>query len=199
VTQGSYLLNHGWHLFHSEEQWAGLGAVSVSAKWEPGAFEKSVTPSGSLGIGYQLPSKLRIALGVEVERALDGSGAKVGPYGYLQWNITSTIRLRSRGLGLQLEYDPKRRLEVFATAFQSGDQFRLDDRAELSSGPTFNDRQVRVGGGLVLKITHGFRLMGEAGAVVNRRISVETRDDGTLDSADGDISPYFSIRAEIRP
>ena len=199
VAQGGYLLNRRWHLFRSDEQWAALGAVYGSAKWEPGAFEESLSPGVSLGLGYQWPSKLRIALGVEVARAFDGSGVAVGPYAYMRWDITSEVRLRSRGLGVQLEYEPTDRLQVFATAFQSGDRFRLDDRPELSSGPTFSDRQVRAGGGLVFKIAHAVRLMGEVGAIVDREISIDTRDDGTDDSTDGDISPYFSIRAEIRP
>ena len=149
VAQGGYLLNRRWHLFRSDEQWAALGAVYGSANWEPGAFEDSLSPGASLGLGYQWPSTLRIALGVEVERALDGSGVEVGPYAYMRWDITSKMRLRSRGLGLQLEYDPTDRLQVFATGFQSVDRFRLDDRHELSSGLTFSDRQACAGGGLV--------------------------------------------------
>ncbi len=199
AVQGGYLLNRDWHLFRDDEQWAIVGALYGRARWEPGAFEESLTPGLSLGIGYQLPLKLRVAVTARVERALDGDGVKVAPSGYLRWYITPKVRLRNRGLGLELEYRPTSRVEVFVTGFQSSDRFRLDDRPGLSAAPTFSDRQVAVGGGLVFKVAHAFRVSFETGAIVDRRVYVNTRDDGRVDSTDGDISPYFSLRAEIRP
>jgi hypothetical protein len=134
-----------------------------------------------------------------VERALDGDGVKVAPSGYLRWYITPKLKLRNRGLGLELEYRPTHRVEVFVAGFQSSDRFRLDDRPGLSAAPTFSDRQVAVGGGLVFKIAHAFRVTFETGAIVDRRVYLNTRDDGRIDSTGGDASPYFALRAEIRP
>lgn len=199
AVQGGYLLNREWHLFRDDEQWAVVGALYGRARWEPGAFEESLTPGLSLGLGYQIPLKLRVAVSARIERALDGDGVAVAPSGYLRWYITPKVRLRNRGLGLELEYRPTSRVEVFATAFQSSDRFRLDDRPGLSSAPTFRDRQVAVGGGLVFKIAHAFRVTFETGAIVDRRLYIDTRDDGRIDSTGGDISPYFALRAEIRP
>ena len=199
AVQAGYLLNRSWHLFRSDEQWAVVGALYGRARWETGAFEESATPGLSLGIGYQLPLKLRIAVTARTERALDGDGVAVAPSGYLRWYITPKLKLRNRGLGLELEYRPTSRVEVFVTGFQSRDRFRLDDRPGLSSGPTFSDRQVAVGGGLGFKIAHAFRVTFETGAIVDRRVAVNTRDDDRIDSTDGDISPYFALRAEIRP
>jgi hypothetical protein len=199
AVQGGYLINRNWQLFRDDEQWAIVGAFYGRARWEPGAFEESLTPGLSLGIGYQLPLKLRVAVTARVERALDGDGVKVAPSGYLRWYITPKLRLRNRGLGLELEYRPTNRVEVFVTGFQSSDRFRLDDRPGLSSAPTFSDRHIAVGGGLVFKIAHAFRVAFETGAIVDRRVYVNTRDDGRVDSTDGDISPYFALRAEIRP
>lgn len=199
AVQAGYLLNREWHFLRDDEQWAILGAFYGRARWEPGAFDDAVTPGLSIGLGYQLPGKLRIALAARIERALDGDGIKVGPTGYLRWDITRKTRLRSRGLGLQLEHRPGSRVEVFGAVFQSSDRFRLDDRPELSSGPTFTDRQVIVGGGLVFKIAREFRVTFETGAIVDRRVTIDTRDDDRIDSADGDVSPYFALRGEFRP
>lgn len=197
-TEGGYLFNRGQHLFRADERWAVLGGVSVSANWEAGAFEESVTPGATLGCGYELPSKLRFALGVNVKRALDGDGVEVGPSVYLRWDITREWRIRNRGLGLRIEYRPSRRFEVFATGYQGSDRFRLDDRSGLPAGATFRDRQALVGGGVVVKLSRAFQVIAETGAIVDRNLAVEARDDGELESVDGDVSPYFTLRFEIR-
>jgi hypothetical protein len=198
-TQGGYVVNRGWHLFRNDEQWAVLGALFVRARWEPGAFGDSITPGGSIGIGYELPHRFRIALAARIERALDGDGVKIAPSGFLRWDITPTLRLRDRDVGLELEYRPIGRLEVFVTGFQSSDRFLLDDRPGLSSSPTFKDAQILVGGGLAVKLTHALRLSLETGAIVDRDLSVKTVDDGKLDSTSSDVSPYVSLRLEFRP
>jgi len=198
-TQGGYVVNHGWHLLRADEQWAVLAALFVRARWEPGAFSDSITPGGSLSLGYQLTKSFRIALGARLERALDGDGVKVAPTGFLRWDITPKVRLRDRDVGLELEYRPRGRWEIFVTAFQSSDRFLLDDRPGLTSSPTFRDAQVLTGGGVVFKIAHFLRLSLEAGAIVDRTLSVKTADDGKLDSTDGDVSPYATLRIEFRP
>ncbi len=198
-VQCGYLLSRHWSLFRDDEEWALLGALYGSARWEPGAFDESLTPGLSLGIGYKLAENLRIAVAVRVERALDGDGVEVGPSGYLRWDFAPRLRLSNRGLGLQLEYRPAGRWEIFVTGFRSSDQFRLDGTPGGPSGTTFRDQQVLTGGGVVVKIHHAFRLAAEAGAIVDRQVSVDARDEGRLDSADGDVSPYFMLRAEVRP
>jgi hypothetical protein len=198
-VQGGYHLNREWSVFRSDERWALLAALYTSAQWEPGAFEESVSPGLSIGVGYELPGALRIALAARVERALDGDGVSVGPSGYLRWDPKPYIRLRTRGLGFQLEYRPEARWEVFVAGFRSSDRFRLDRRPGAPSGMTFRDRQVTVGGGMMLKIYDELRLLAEAGAIVDRKLTVAERDDGSLDSVDGDPSPYFALRLEIRP
>ena len=38
----------------------------------------------------------------------------------------------------------------------------------------------------------------EAGAIVDRKVGIDSRDD-SIDSVDGDVSPYFEARFEFRP
>lgn len=199
AAQVGVLLNRDRHLFRAGERWAALGSLYGRARWEPGAFEQSLTPGLLLGIGYQLPGSLSIALAGRVEESLDGDGVRLKPSGNLRWDFAPQWRLRNRGLGLQLEYEPTDRIEVFVAGFRMVDRYLLEDRRGLTSAPTFRDRQVLVGGGLTYEISRTVELTGEAGAIVDRRLSVDTRDDGRLDSTDGDLSPYVAIRAEIRP
>jgi hypothetical protein len=199
ALQGGYLLNRSRYLIVEDEQWALVTALYGRARFEPGAFEESVTPGLSLGIGYQLPRRLRIAIAGRIERALDGDGVKISPWGYFRWDPLPKWRLRLRGLGLQLEYRPVPRFQFFVTGFQTSDRFRMDDRPNLGSAPTFRDRRAVVGGGLVIKIFRDLRLSGELGAVVDRRVSLNTRDDGRIDTNRGATAPYFSFRLELRP
>lgn len=140
----------------------------------------------------------RSGLGARVERALDGDGVNVGPSAYFRWDFARKFRLRDRGIGIQIEYRPVPNWQLFLAGFRSSDRFRLDQRPGAPAGMTFRDRQVSVGGGGMVRISHTLRLGAEIGAIVDRRVSVSARDDGRLDSADGDVSPYLSLRAEVR-
>ena len=112
-VQSGYLLNRNWYFFRDDEQWALVGGPFVSARWEPGAFDESVSPGISVGLGFQLPHQFQIAVAVQVDRALDGDGVAVGPSGYLRWDFAPDFRLRTRGFGLQLEYRPAARWELY--------------------------------------------------------------------------------------
>jgi hypothetical protein len=196
--QAALLLNDDWHLI-GEDAFALLGEAFGRARWEPGAFDDSLTGGGALGLGYELPDKLRIAVGVRVESALDGGSPAISPSGTFRWDVTPWLRLRNRGFGAQLELRPIRRLEVFAAGFRASDRFRLHSRSGLADDAVFRDRQWLVGGGIQLKLHRMLRLVAEGGAIVDRQISLRARGEGTLDTTGGDPSPYAELRIEIRP
>jgi hypothetical protein len=198
-TQAGYVFKRSRHLFRSDERWALLASAFARARWEPGALGSSFTPGVSFGLGYELPARLRIGISAHVERDLDGAGVDLTPVGYLRWDIAPKLELRNRGVGLQLDYEATDQLDLFATGYRSSDRFRLDDRPGISSGPTLRDVQVLVGGGLVCVFSRAFRLTAEAGAILDRSIRVETRDDGKLDSTRSDASAYVAFRLELRP
>ncbi len=198
AAQSGFLLNDDRHLIRAGENWVLLGALYARARWEPGALGDSITPGVNFGIGYQLPAYLRIAIGGRVERALDGDGVKIGPSGQIRWDFLPNWQAQTRGYGLQIEYTPRPRIELFVTGYRSTDRFRLDDRSSLGRGLTFRDRSVLVGGGVAVKILRQLRARFEAGAAVNRSVSVSNRGDGKLDSTDGDAAPYISFRVELR-
>jgi len=197
-AQGGYPLNDKKVLFRAGEHWALLGALYVRARYEPGAFGDSVTPGLTFGVGYQLPLYLRVAIALQVERALDGDGVKLGPSGQIRWDLLPNWQVQTRGYGLQLEYQPVPRLEMFVTGYRSSDSFRLDDRSSLGPGLTFRDRSVLVGGGAAVRVLRQLRARLEAGAAIDRSVSVSNRDDGKLDSTNGDVAPYLSFRVELR-
>ena len=196
--QAGFLINESSYLLRPREQWAVLTAGFVRARWEPGAFSDSISGGGSLGLGYKLPEKLRIALGARVETSIEDGKLGVGPMGDLRWDITDRWRLRNRGVGLQLDYRPGRQLEFFVAGFRTSDRFQLDRREGDPSDLSVRDRQILAGAGIEWKLFDRLRITTEAGAIVTRKLTVSDENDD-LDTAVGSGSPYFELRVEVRP
>jgi hypothetical protein len=198
ALQGALLLNTGHHLVFEGERWGLLGGGFGRARWESGAFEDSLTAGGDLGLGYELPGRLRLAVGVRVETALDGGKPSISPTGTFRWDITEDLRLRNRGLGAQLEWR-QRRFEVFIAGYRASDRFLLHSRSGAPNDVLFKDRQWLTGAGVEWKLFRRLRVVAEGGAVVSRELSLRAHGEGTLSEVTGDPSPYATVRLEIRP
>jgi hypothetical protein len=199
AAQTAVQLNDAGYLLWDGEHWALLVEGIGRARWESGVFEDSLTGGGGLAIGYELPRRLRVALGAHIESSLGGGGVSVSPTVALRWDVAEWARLSNRGLGLQLELRPSRHFELFVAGYRTSSRFLLDSRPGLPSEALFRDRQWLVGGGIELKPWRLLRVAVEAGAIVDRRLSLRANDEGTLDSASADPSPYVAVRLEIRP
>jgi hypothetical protein len=194
-----FLLNESRHVFRAGERWAVLVGGMGRARWESGAFDDSMTGQGSLAIGYELPARLRLALGARVENSIEDGDLSVGPVIELRWDVNQWVRLRTRDVGLQLELRPTDAWKLFLAGYRESDRFRLDSRAGAPSDLSFRDRQVLVGVGAEWRKWRWLRIAAEAGAIVSRSVAVSTEDDGKLDSVGGDPSAYFELRLELRP
>jgi hypothetical protein len=198
-AQGAVQLNHGWDLIFSGERWALLSEASVGASWEEGAFERSLDSGVVLALGYEIPKRLRLALGAKIGVAFDGGEVSISPTGAFRWDVTPWLRVRNRGFGLELDLRAVKHLDLFAAGYRTGDGFRLRSRAGLPSGAKFEDRRWQVGFGVEWKVWRQLRVLAEAGAMVDRQLSVSASGDGELDSVRVDPSPYFDLRIEFRP
>ncbi len=192
-------VNDGASLFVQDEIWSVLAAGAVRSSWESGAFDDGLVGGGGLALGYEIVDVFRIALGVEVGSRIDRGGVGVGPMATFRWNVTDRLTLRSRGIGLQLEYALAPRLEVFATGFRESDTFRLERRPGLPDDLTFRDESILAGVGFEWRISKQLRLNVEGGAVPWRKLRVKSRDRGELFEENSDPGPYFEVRLEMRP
>jgi hypothetical protein len=197
--QGALQVNDGWHLLRADERWALLAEGTGRARWEDGAFDRSLEAGTLLGVGYELPKRLRLALGAQIEIAADGGEVSVSPTGSFRWDPTPWLRVRNRGFGLELEARAHKRLELFAAGYRSSDQFRLRSRAGLPAGAEFDDRRWQVGAGFEWRLLGWLRLAGEAGAIVDRQLTLSASGEDDLDSRGVDASPYVDLRLEFRP
>jgi hypothetical protein len=209
-VQGAYLLNEaGGHLWQEGERWSLMGGLSGGSDFESGAFEDGLWGGVGVGLGFELPGRLQVAVGVSVETSVGSSDVDVGPVGSLRWNLTDAITLRNRGLGLQLEYHWSPKLELFASGFRETDRYALapgfcPPGVSCPGGPrlhdlTLQDRMFLAGLGFEYRISRALRVNTEAGAIAWRRLRVHSEDLGTIASRRGDPALYLEIRFEVRP
>lgn len=195
--EGAVRLSNDTHWLAKNEEWGAIGALFIGSRWENDRFHSGLGAGGGIGIGYELPDRLRLALGVTLKTPLDDADIDVGPLVSLRWRPVDRFTLRTRELGLQAEYVVTPVLEVFIAGFRSSDRFRLADRDPLGD-LSFLDRQIRVGAGFEWRLANWLRLVAEGGSIVHRRIRITEEDLGTLISRSGDPSGYCEVTLELR-
>jgi hypothetical protein len=195
--EGAYGLSRDTNWLAQHEEWAVIGALYGGSGWEDGAFRSGLGARGVIGIGYEIPERLRLALGVSLRTPLDHAGVDVGPFLSLRWRPVDRFTLRTRELGLQAEFALTPVFEIYLAGFRATDRFALNNRSPLGD-LTFRDRRVQVGAGFEYKLANWVRIALEGGSIVDRRIRVEDEDLGTLLSRRGDPSGYCEVRVELR-
>jgi hypothetical protein len=194
VLQGAYRINESEYLFVDGEKWSLLANVFARSRWESRAFSDALTYGGSLAMGYQSAS-WRLALGLNLESPLTGSGVDVGFVGTLRWDPTDRLTIRNRGRGIQFEYQIVRGFEIFGAGYLAGQRYLLDAPGNI----TLRDSQTLVGAGFEWRISRHFRLNLEAGVVASHEIKVRADGGPTLSSKHADPGGYADLRIEIRP
>lgn len=197
--QSAFLLHESGHLIFRGERWSLLGELFGRARWETGAFENGLLGGGGLAFGYEFPGRLQLALGVAVRTQVAESGLGVDPVFSVRWRVTKQLTLRTRGRGGLIEYHWNRRLMTYATVFQNGQSWRLDQRRGVPSGTVLSDQQLRCGLGLEWRPHRRLRIHLEAGAIATRTIALDAKDSRSLSRIDGDPSGYMVLSLEIRP
>jgi hypothetical protein len=195
--EGAYRLSENTHWFANDERWSVVGSAYIGSRWEDGDFDSGLDAGGGIGVGYEIPARLRVALGVSLHSQLDEGDLDLGPLFSLRWRPTDRVTVRTRELGLQVEYALTPAFEVHLNGFRSSTGYRLRDRDPFGD-LTFRDRHVRVGGGIDWALANWLHLELEAGAIADWRLRVRDEDLGTLWSRRADPSAYFEIRFEVR-
>jgi hypothetical protein len=196
AIEGAYRLSDDTRWFAKDERWALLGTAYTGSRWEDHDFHSGLGAGAAIAFGYEIPDRLRIALGVSVRTPLVHSDFAVGPFISLRWRPTDYLTIRSRELGAQIEYAIAPALDLFIAGFRSTDGYWLNDRGALGA-LTFRDRQLRFGTGFNWTLANWLRLQVEAGAIAERRMRVHDEDFGDLLSRRGDPAGFAEIRFEI--
>lgn len=196
--EGAFHVTEAGPWFADDEIWSVLGSLSGDSRWEDDAFASGLGASGALGVGYELPDRLRIGLGVSLQTSLEEGGVDPGPFVSLRWNVTERFTVRTRDLGLRLEYDLTPALQVHVSGARESDGFRLRGRQAVPDDLTFRDRYLRFGAGVDYELANWLRLDLEIGSTAERRLRVRGDDLGTLSSRRVEPSLYLDVRFEVR-
>jgi len=197
ALEGAYRLSGSTRWFADDEQWAVVASAYGGSRWEDGDFHSGLDAGAALGIGYEIPKRLRLALGVTLRTPLDKADLAFGPLFSVRWRPTDRITVRTRELGLQAEYKLRPAFEVFLAGFRTSDAFVLNDRNPLHD-LVFRDRQLRFGAGFNWTLANWLQIALEGGAIADRRLRVKEENFGTLMSRSGDAAGYGEIRVELR-
>jgi hypothetical protein len=182
-------------LFIDGEVWSLVAGAWWRSRWAPGAFDEGMTGGGLVGISYALTDRLRIVLGVGVESRIGRSGVRFRPTGSLHWKISERWKIRTRGLGAQIDYAIIRPVSFFATAHRFWDNFALDQTTAKGQTVVFRDRpEALVGGGFKWQITKRLRLIAEGGVVIGRKLNARVDGENILSSMRADPHGYFDLR-----
>jgi hypothetical protein len=198
--QGAYFLDEDVTLFSDKERWSILVDVFGKARWESGSdLSDALTWGGTLALGYKLAERLEVAAGLSIRTRLLRDGIGVSPLIEVDWRINDDWRLRSYGVGLELERRLTERFRLFARARLEGRSYRLEDRGGTIGKGRIQVRQLPTGLGFRWDLTRRFRLTAALGAIAYHRLRVKSEDDETIGSETADPSPYVMIRFELRP
>lgn len=198
--QGAYLLEDCCTLFSDREHWALLGEGFWRGRWEAGSdISDGHNGGATLALGYLLPGRLELALGIQLSSKLLESGISVSPVFDLDWKINDHWRLCNYGAGLRVEYRVRRGLVLFAQSRLKNRSYRLDDRGGSIGKGSVRSREVPVGIGVRWDALDVLRVTVLAGAMAYYELRVQDEDRNTLGTETADPVPYFELRFDLRP
>jgi len=184
--------------FADDEVWSLLGSISGRSRWEDGDFGSGIGGTAAIGVGYDVPDRLRIGLGLTLGSSLEEGGIEPGPFVSIRWDVTDRFTVRTHDLGLRLEYDVTPVLELNLTGARTNDGFQLTGRAGVPDDLSFRDRFLRFSGGVDWQLANWLRLDFAVGVTAERRLRVSGDDFGTLVSQRVDPSIFGELRLELR-
>jgi hypothetical protein len=191
-------LPRSWTLFSERERWAAIVQGGVGSAYEVDAsVGDGLRGGGGVGFFYRLGRRLELAAGVRVGAERLDSGVSVSPFLEFDWRISRQWRLKSYGLGLQLERLLSERLRLIARARLESSSYRLDHRGDPIGRGEVRVRQLPVGLGLRWDVLPHLRVTALAGAVAYNQLRVRNEDEDTLSKSRADASPYVSLRLDV--
>ena len=196
--EGAYRLSDNTNWLAKGEQWSVVGAAYFGSRWEDGDFDSGLDAGGAHRRRLRDPGAAPRGARHLAAHPLDEAELDLDPLISLRWRPVDRITVRTRELGLQVEYEFNPAFELYLTGFRSTDGYRLRDRRPLGD-LIFRDRHIRAGAGFDLTLSRWLHLEFEVGAIFERRLRVREEDHGTLLSRRADPSAYFEIRFDVRP
>lgn len=185
-----------------DDDWGVLGGTWISSQYEDGAdFGDAMRVGAMVAVTHQLFEGVTIVGGVGVSEKFDG-GVSIGPFLQGSWKVNDWLKIETEGLGLRAEAKLNESVRAFVFGGVNSRRYLLDDRNDGPDGVGdgwIRDRRVPVGAGFEWRITKGFRLHVDGGAMLSQKLKVIDDDDDEFDTVTLDsAAPFASIRLEAR-
>jgi hypothetical protein len=194
-------LRPGWSgLISEDERWTLVAEGRARASWEDGAsFGSAVSAGGALGVGYQIGDWLEILVGAGASSRVVDGGISFSPVFEIDWRFAERWRLRSRGLGAQLEYDIDDTLTVFAAAQKQGRSYLTADRAALGGEGRLKNRSLPVSLGLRWDVSPLVEVTLVGGALLRQEMRTDDDHGNDVGKVRASPSPFVGITFELSP
>ncbi len=191
----------GWSgLFSDEERWAFLADAFARARWESGAsFTSSVTGGGALGVGYQIGDWLEVLVGGGASTRLLDNKIGFQPIFELDWRFADRWRVRTRGVGAQLEYDVEDGLTVFVSARRQSQSYLVDDRGPPVGEGRLRRRSLPVSLGVRWDMGDHAQVTLVAGAMLKQELRSQDEDREDVGHVRAGPAPFVGITFQLRP
>lgn len=196
---GVYLVPWKPVVFGVTPSWSLFAEGRANLNWEDGAsLSDAVKGTGSVGVGFELPRQLEIALGVSVGSRIDEGGVSVSPVLGFRWRFCEGMRIESQGTGLMFAMDLTPELELQLRGGYDSDRYRLQDGGTPATDLTLRQSEAPVLLALRWSPTRHWRLTAGAGSVVYQKWRVEEDDDGPSSSVTAGPAALTWLRVEYR-
>ncbi|MCA9293706.1 MAG: hypothetical protein KDA20_07830 [Phycisphaerales bacterium] len=180
-----------------DQTWSVVAGGMINASLEDGAdVGDSLTYGGFGAVGYRANERLSLRFGAAVRTQLEDN-ALLLPYIGVQYQLSDTTALRSKGLGL--EFSMQINDELTASIFAQYDlhAFRLaDDNPVLSAG-VLEDRMIIVGASAMWRPDPQWSINATVGTTVWREFSFRNDSSNDLGDVETDTAPVLALRASF--
>lgn len=191
----------GWRgLFSDEERWSLVADAFARARWERGAsFTSSLTGGGAFGVGYQIGDWFEVLVGGAASTRLLDDKVVFRPLFEIDWRFADRWRLRTRGVGAQLEYDLDEGLTLFVSGRRQSQSFLLDDRGAPVGEGRLRRRSFPVSLGARWDAGDHLDVTLVAGAMLKQELRSQDEDREDVGHVRAGPAPFVGLTFQLRP
>jgi opacity protein-like surface antigen len=183
-----------WRL---DDKWNIIGSGFVNFSGESDAdWSEALTGGGLVAVAYSFSRDFTLSAGVAVSSRLEDSTLFVPIVG-IDWKISPTMRLVSRGLGLEFSANLATNWQFLLFGRYESRAFRLEENSRLPSG-VFRDKRVPVGAGVQYTFGKDVSLRLDGGMIVWSEFETIRNGGQEFNSRDLDGSAFIGASLSLR-
>lgn len=183
--------------YQINDEWAAFVGLEYRFTGSTEAnFGDASVGGGYIGAHWQPNDRLSIAAGVSVVTKLDDD-LDILPIIDVEYELSDQWAISTRGLGLEIEYQPTDDWSFTLFAERESREFRLADRDRLAPGGYFSDEGYLVGLEALWQCSPNVLLSLSTGFMFAQEYELYNAHNRRISSADADASPFIGLSLQI--